>query len=153
MVLFAVRHAERQPDPIDGLSSAGSVRAWRLAHMLSESGVSVGDCSDACEPETLAPLKSLLGDALLVHEVSAGGPGGPEAHIEAVPTAVRSLREGTVVVVVSQSNTVGPIIQNIGGTTPRPIGDAERDRMLILFGAGSSPKTLLQLRYNAIRPS
>ena len=50
MVLFAVRHAERQPDPFDGQSSAGSVRAWRLAHMLSESGVSVGYCSDACEP-------------------------------------------------------------------------------------------------------
>ena len=148
MVLFAFRHAERQPDQIDSLSSAGSVRAWRLAHMLSESGVSVGYCSDAVRTQqTLAPLKSLLGDALLVHEVSAAGPGGPEAHIEAVATAVRSLPEGTSVVVVSHSNTVGPIIESLGGGTPRPIGDAEFDSMLILFGAGSGPKTLLQLRY------
>jgi len=92
-------------------------------------------------------IVALLGDGLLVHEVSAAGPGGPAAHVEAVATAVRSLPEGTSVVVVSHSNTVGLIIEKLGGGTPRPIADAEFDRMCILFGAGSGPKTLLQLCY------
>jgi phosphohistidine phosphatase SixA len=148
MLLFALRHAERRPDPIDSLSSAGAARAWRLAHVLSDSGVSVAFCSDAVRTQqTLAPLKSLLGDALQIHEVSAAAPGGIEGHVEAVATAVESLPEGTAGLVVSHSNTVGSIIRRLGGSALPPIDDGEFDRMLILFGAASSPKTLLQLRY------
>jgi phosphohistidine phosphatase SixA len=148
MVVFALRHAERRPDPIDGLSPAGRARAWRLGHMLAESGVRVAYCSDAVRTqETLAPLESLVGEVLKVHRVSAAAPGGPESHIEAVVAAVQALPEDTAAVIVSHSNTVGPIVERLGGGTIPPFEEPEFDRILILFGSRTGPKKLLQLRY------
>ena len=116
--------------------------------MLSESGVSVAYCSDAVRTQqTLAPLRSLLGDALHIQEVSAAAPGGREAHIATIVTAVGALPEGTRAVVVSHSDTVGPIIERLGGGIISPIAEAEFDRMLVLLGAPGGSKTLLKLRY------
>src|SRR3954453_8056136 len=129
MIIFVLRHCDRSPAPSDGLSPAGVARAHLLAHMLSESGVSMAYCSDALRTqETLVPLKEVLGDALTIKKVSAARPGGPEAHIEAVVAALKQLPDSAVAIVVSHSSTIGPIIKNLGGSSIFPIADNEFDK-------------------------
>src|SRR3954468_7627448 len=118
MIIFVLRHADRSPTLSDGLSPAGVARARFLAHMLSESGVSMAYCSDALRTqETLVPLKEALGNALTIKKVSAAGPGGLEAHIEAIVAALKELPDSAIAVVVSHSNTVGLIIEGLGGSS------------------------------------
>lgn len=147
MVIFALRHADRDP-VADALSPAGVRRAKFLAHMLAGSGVGHAYCSDAQRThETLAPLKQLLGTDLVVTEFSAGAPGGPGGHVRAVVTAVVALPATAVAIVVSHSNTVGPIIEGLCGDVIAPIDDSEFDRLIVLVIPPSGSKTLLQLRY------
>ncbi|MGO4841984.1 histidine phosphatase family protein, partial [Rhizobiaceae sp. 2RAB30] len=110
-----LRHADRN-SPADSLSSAGVKRAKFLAHMLAGSGVSVAYCSDAQRThETLAPLKELLGNELAITEFSAAAPAGPDGHVQAIVAAAAALPATAVAVAVSHSNTVGPIIEGLGG--------------------------------------
>lgn len=147
MMIFVLRHADRNP-AADALSPAGLKRAKFLAHMLAESGVSEAYCSDAQRThETLAPLKQLLGNELAITEFSAAGPGGPDGHVQAVVAAAAALPATAVAVAVSHSNTVGPIIQGLGGGVIAPIGDAEFDRLFICFIPPNGNKALLRLRY------
>jgi len=116
--------------------------------MLSESGVSIAYCSDALRTqETLVPLKEILGDALTIRVVSAAGPGGLEAHVEAIIAGLKELPNSAVAVVVSHSNTVGPIIEGLGGNGIPPVAENEFDKLFVLFGPANSLKTLLHLRY------
>jgi phosphohistidine phosphatase SixA len=148
MVIFLLRHADRSSDLADSLSAAGVKRSELLARMLVESGVSVAFCSDAARTrETLIPLKRTRGDALSINEVSAGTPGGIAAHIQLVIAAIEVMPDTTVAVVVSHSNTVGPIIEGLGGGSIAPIQESEFDKLFILFRPMGCSKTLLQLRY------
>jgi phosphohistidine phosphatase SixA len=148
MVIFVLRHADRSPTLSDGLSPAGVKRAQFLSRMLKESGISVAYCSDASRThETLVLSKQALGGALTVKEVSAAPPGGPDAHVEAVVAALRQLPASTVAAAVSHSNTVGPIIEALGGESIAPILENEFDKLFVLFGTPDGPKTLLRLRY------
>lgn len=147
MVVFLLRHADRNSD-MDSLSPAGMKRARFLAHMLAGSGVRVAYCSDALRTqETLAPLRQALGDALTINEISAASPGGPDGHVQALVAAVDALPADRVAVVVSHSNTVGPIIQGLGGGIIPAIEDTEFDKLFVLFRPAGGQKTLLQLRY------
>jgi phosphohistidine phosphatase SixA len=147
VVIFILRHADRNP-VADSLSPAGMKRAWCLAHMLAGSGVSVAYCSDALRTrETRAPLKQVLGAALSIKEFTAAAPGGPDGHVQAVVAAAMALPAEAVAVAVSHSNTVGPIIEGLGGGAIAPIGEAEFDRLFVLFIPPGGNKTLLRLRY------
>jgi phosphohistidine phosphatase SixA len=144
LVIFVLRHADRTSSSVDALSPAGVERSRRLGRMLAESGVSVAYCSDALRTrETLAPLKQALGDALTINEV----PGGAAAHSQAVAAAIEALPAATVVAVVSHSDTVGLIIEALGGGSIAPIAGNEFDRLFVLFGPADGNVTLLQLRY------
>ncbi|WP_353830864.1 histidine phosphatase family protein [Mesorhizobium sp.] len=130
------------------MSPAGVKRAKVLAHMLAGSGVSQAYCSDAQRTrETLVPLKQLLGNNLAINEFSAAAPGGPDGHVQAVVAAADTLPATAVAVAVGHSNTVGPIIQGLGGGVIAPIGEAEFDRLFVFFIPPNGNKTLLQLRY------
>ncbi|MGZ2452746.1 phosphohistidine phosphatase SixA [Rhizobium ruizarguesonis] len=147
MMIFVLRHADRDP-AADALSPAGIKRALFLAHMLFGSGVSEAYCSDAQRThETLAPLKQLLGSQLAVTEFSASTPDGPEGHIQAVVAAAAALPATAIAIAVSHSNTVGPIIQGLGGDNIAPIGESEFDRLFVLVDPRNGNKSLLQLRY------
>ena len=147
MVIFVLRHANRDP-AADALSPAGVKRAKALAHKLAGSGVSQAYCSDARRThDTLAPLKQLLGNDLTITEFSAEAPGGLDGHIEAVVAAASALPAAAVAIVVSHSNTVGPIIEGLGGGIIARIGEAEFDRLFVLFIPPNDNNTLLQLRY------
>jgi phosphohistidine phosphatase SixA len=147
MVVFVLRHADRDPSA-DILSAAGVKRAEFLAHILAGSGVSKAFCSDAQRThQTLAPLKQALGDRLSITEFSAATQGGSDGHVQAVVAAIKALPADAVAVAVSHSNTVGPIIEGLGGGSIAAIGDTEFDRLLALLIPSDGHETLLQLRY------
>jgi phosphohistidine phosphatase SixA len=47
LIVIVLRHADRQPDPVDDLTPAGRERAELLARMLAESGVTAAFHSGA----------------------------------------------------------------------------------------------------------
>jgi phosphohistidine phosphatase SixA len=153
MIVFALRHADRTTTG-DDLSPAGHKRAQLLARMLAESGLSVVVHSDAVRAvRTVEPLKQKLGNALTVKEVGFGDPNNPDPdfHIAKVVDFVKAQPAAAVVAVVSHSNTVGPILQGLGGPNP-PIGDNEFDKLFVLFRSPTGPAGVTMLRYGAPTP-
>jgi phosphohistidine phosphatase SixA len=148
MIVFVLRHADRKPEPDDALSPAGLERAKLLARMLSESGVSIAYCSDAARTrQTLEPLARLLGNALTIKPVDTKGPGGVDRHVEKIVQDIKSQPRGSTSVVVSHSNTVGPIVKGLGGGTIDPIGESEFDKLFVVFIGPTGSADLLRLRY------
>ena len=148
MVIFALRHADRRPDPQDDLTSKGVERAALLARMLAETGVSVAFRSDTVRARrTLEPLEQKLGSGLVVKEIKITGPGGTDAHVQQIVDAVRQLPNDTVVAIVSHSNTVGRIVKALGGGSVA-IEDHEFDKLFVLVAKAGSVD-LLRLRYGA----
>ena len=121
MLVFVLRHADRQPEPDDDLTEAGRERAELLARMLADSGVSVAYHSGTVRARrTLEPLKQTLGSALTVEGIGSGD-------VQTTVAAVESRPADAIVAVVGHSNTVGPIVEGLGGEPVRPIGPNEFD--------------------------
>jgi phosphohistidine phosphatase SixA len=141
VIVFVLRHADRQPAPNDDLTPAGEKRAELLARMLAESGITTAYHSGTVRARrTLEPLKLKLGNALTV--------AGIESEDEqATVDAVKSRPADEIVAVVGHSNTVGPIIEGLGGEPVGPIGSDEFDKLFILFIDPTGKVTLLRLRY------
>jgi phosphohistidine phosphatase SixA len=141
VIVFVLRHAERQPDPNDDLTPAGKKRAKLLARMLAESGISTAYHSGAVRAlRTLEPLKQKLGNALTVAGIES-------ENVQETVDAVKSRPADEIVAVVGHSNTVGPIIEGLGGEPVGPIGSDEFDKLFILFIDPTGKVTLLRLRY------
>ena len=147
MVVFVLRHADR--DPAADALSAGRREARQVSRAYAGRQWSKPSlCSDAQRTHhTLAPLKQALGDRLSITEFSAAASGGLDGHVQAVVAAIAALPATAVAIAVSHSNTVGPIIEGLGGGIIAPIGEAEFDRLFVLFIPPNDKKTLLQLRY------
>lgn len=145
MMVFALRHADRQSENVDALSAAGKVRARLLARMLAQSGVKNAYCSDARRTrETIAPLEALLGAQLTVEEVPVVG-GDVDGHAQAVVTALNKLPAGTTAIVAGHSNTIDRIIKALTNETIAPIGPNEFDKLFVLsIPAGGPSVTLLK---------
>ena len=147
MVIFVLRHADRN-SAADTLSPAGVKRANLLARMLADSGVSAGYHSNALRTQqTLKPLKQALGDAIVIGQMPPNGPGGGDAHVQAVVAAIEALPAAAVAVVVSHSDTVGRIITGLGGDEIEPIAEGEFDNLFLLFRPADGPRNLVRLRY------
>jgi len=149
MIVFVLRHADRKPDPADDLTPAGVKRAELLARMLAETGVSVAYCSEAARAhQTLEPLRERLGNNLTIKEISITELGA-DGHVQKIVQSVKSQPPSTTIVVVSHSNTVGPIVKGLGGGTIDPIGDSEFDKLFIAFIRPTGSADLLRGRYGA----
>jgi phosphohistidine phosphatase SixA len=143
MLVFVLRHADREPDPVDELSPAGQERAELLARMLQDSGVSFAFHSDTARARrTLDPLKQKLGDALTVEEIAA-------VDVQRTVDAVRSLPADAVAAVVGHGNTVGAIVEGLGGEPMEPMDPSAFDQLFVLFTDVAGAVTLLRLRYGA----
>lgn len=145
MLIFALRHADRIPEPVDALSGAGKVRATLLAQMLAKSGIKSAYCSSAKRTQdTIAPLKALLGAQLTVAVVPLGNDGG-DAHVQAIVAAVRALPADSTAAVIGHSDTIGRIIKALTNKTIDPIEDDEFDKLFVVsIPAGSPSVTLLK---------
>jgi broad specificity phosphatase PhoE len=150
MFVFVLRHADRKPEPLDDLTPSGEERAELLARMLMDCDATVAFRSEFVRARrTLDPLKRRLGDALKVNEIRLGNTAA-RVHVERTIEAIRSQPASSVIVVVGHSNTIGPIVENLGGDAADPIGPEEFDRLFILFMRSPSDQvTQLRLRYGA----
>jgi phosphohistidine phosphatase SixA len=155
MVVFAVRHADRT-DADDLKIPEGIERAELLARMLAESGVRFAFRSDAVRAvRTLAPLEKALGNDLNVTEVAIEPPFGPAQarnHASRIVDAINTLPADAVAVVVSHSDTVPLIVEDLGGGIIGAIEGKEFDKLFVLF-SGPTDTTLLRLRYGAATPA
>ncbi|MEA2895373.1 MAG: hypothetical protein QOJ84_988 [Bradyrhizobium sp.] len=148
MIVFVLRHADREPEPDDALSAAGIKRAELLARMLAESGVRTAYCSDAKRTRaTLQPLEQLLGAKLAVDAVNTSGAGGIAGHVQHIVDAVKALPDNATSVIVGHSNTIGPIIHGLTDRTVDPIAANEFDRLFVLAIPATDTPTVTPLRY------
>ena len=147
MIVFALRHADRKPDA-DDLSPAGVARAELLARMLAESGIRTAYCSDAIRTQrTTDPLQQKLGAQLEVVVVGTGGAGGIADHVKEIVDKVKGLPDDAVAAIVGHTNTIGPIIKGLTGSTVAPIADQQFDRLFVLSIPAAGAATVAPLRY------
>jgi phosphohistidine phosphatase SixA len=154
VIVFVLRHADkkRQPPGVDDLTPKGLARATVLARMLAESGVSVAYCRNAVRAQrTLRPLKDRLSAALETIEVAIDA-SRPEQHVNAIVEAVKALAADKVVVVVTHSTTVSPIIEGLGGEAVGELDDRVFDQLFVLAREPAAKPTLLRLRYGEPTP-
>ena len=146
MIVFALRHADRKPEPDDELSPAGVARAKLLARMLGESGVRTAFCSSARRTQqTVEPLKALLGnqlDIVIVDTTSAN-------HVQEIVDGVKALPSDAVAAVVGHSDTIGPIVKRLTGRTIDPIAGHEFDKLFVLCVAPGA-SMVAQTRYGEV---
>ena len=143
MLVFALRHADRTPDPAADLTPAGLARAKLLARMLAESGVRKAFCSSARRAQrTIAPLKEMLGEELTVTTIDINS---ADHELQNV-IGVKALPQDAVAVIVGHSDTVVEIIKRLTGRTVDEIEAHQFDKLFVLsLAAGAS--TVAQLRY------
>jgi 2,3-bisphosphoglycerate-dependent phosphoglycerate mutase len=135
-----VRHAERASDPKEDppLSESGRRRAEALADLLGKSGVTALYSSDRLRArQTLQPLGERLG--LPVHTIDAGD-------VTATARAVMTYLGG-VVVVAGHSNTLGPIIEALGGEKIPEITEDDFDNVFVVTVHAPEKATVLRLRW------
>lgn len=112
-VVIVVRHADKDtiPKADPHLTAAGVARANALAAALADAGVQAVIATELLRSrETARPLAEA--QRLTVTTVPHGS--DIEQHAQAVAAAVRKMR-GKTVLVVGHGETVGPIIQALGG--------------------------------------
>ena len=148
MIVFALRHADRKPDPEDDLSPAGIKRAELLARMLAESGIRTAYCSDAIRTRrTIGSLKKLLDAQLEVVVVPTCGAGGIAGHLKAIVHRIKGLPDDAVAAIVGHTNTIGPVIKGLTGRTVGPIADQQFDRLFALSIPAAGAATVAPMRY------
>ena len=148
MIVFALRHADRKPEPADELSPAGLDRAKLLARMLAESGIRTAFCSDAKRTQlTVKPLQELPGVNLEIVVVPTNAAGGIDGHVQQIVDKVKALPGDAIAAVVGHSNTVGPVVKGLTGRTIDPIADHEFDKLFVLSIPATGASTVVPLRY------
>ncbi len=141
-VVFLTRHAERADQSSDSLlSSAGKIRAKRLAEILKDSKITQIFTSEKKRTIlTAAPLAALL--HLQPTRVPANDIPGLVARVRAAGPHDRLL-------IVGHSDTVPEIMSRLG-VPPPPIviGDTEFNNLFMLVPQVSGPPRFVRLRFN-----
>jgi len=139
MMIMVLRHADRLPDPQDGLTEAGHERARLLARMLSKSGVTRAYCTKFTRArQTLEPLKAMLGEALTVK---------PGNDTDETVQEVKSLPGDATIIIVGHSDTVPTIVEALGGGAIAAISPDEFDNLFILSRTSISAAGMLKLKF------
>ena len=129
--VLIVRHAEKMAnagsDP--DLSAAGVARANALAAVAQHAGVeAVYVTQFKRTKETAAPLHV----PMIVVPVNLSAPGD---YPRRLADAIQSRFEGKVVLVVSHSNTVPAIVEQLAHVKVPPLADADYGRLYIVTGS------------------
>lgn len=134
--VIVVRHAEKADDGTKdpALSEAGQARAQRYAARFGGAGLAAVYATPFRRTrDTAAPAAAAAGVA--VTEVDAKDTAGLAARIE-------DEHRGATVLVVGHSNTIGKVVQALGGEAPGEVAETEYDNVFIVtvprFGAAST---------------
>jgi broad specificity phosphatase PhoE len=147
--VILVRHAEKasatERDPV--LSEAGSQRARDLGAALADAGVG-SVITTQLQRTRLTAADVLAATKLTPIVVSTAGAN----HVADVVAAIKARPAGEVVLVVGHSNTVGPIITELGGPRLGDICDSQYGNLFILEMTGPAPK-LIRATYGKPDPA
>lgn len=139
--VFVVRHAEKAGDsnaPETPLSAEGKVRAEALARLLADADITVIYASDTVRAkDTAAPLAKARG---LEVKVEAPQP-GPLAKL------IRERHANDVVLVVGHSNTVEPLLRELGYAGEEKLSGDYGHLYLLTPGGPDSKALLVHLRF------
>ena len=138
--VLVVRHAERanssSTSPIS--DPEGRNRAKALAHVAREAGVSAIYATEYLRTQqTAQPLADQLG---LPIDTSFTDP-------SALAEGILREHRGDTVLVVGHSNTVGPIIEALGGDPIDPIGASEFDNLFLVIRHRRGTTHTVHLKY------
>ena len=145
-----VRHAEKAAETADPeLSTVGQIRAQDLKAALAAFPVQAIFVSDYRRTrQTADPTAAFLH----VTPIAIAVGGDAKAQAAATAAAIRQLAPGTAVLVVGHSNTLGPIIEALGGPHIGDLCDAEYATILVLELTPATPPRLLRASYGAPDP-
>jgi len=138
-VIFLVRHADRaSSDPDSLLSKAGEARAQCLGNVLKD-----------------ANIKTIFTTEFKRTQQTAA-PTAAEFHLESriipranTPDLVKQLKEskGYPVLVVAHSETLPPIVQQLGAGTISQLGPLEYDKLFVVAVSKSKAEPAVVLHY------
>ena len=138
--VIVVRHAEKAIAPPEDpeLNLQGLARTGRLVRLLEKSGVTAVYASQYQRTrQTVEPVAKQFG--LEVQVIDAKDPA-------AVARAALT-HAGGVVLIAGHSNTVGAIIEALGGGSIEPIGDDDYDNVYVVTIFGEGRASVLRLSY------
>ena len=141
--VLLVRHAEKASAPAGdpALSEAGRQRAEALKTALRAAAVdAVLTTPYRRTRETAAPLAAARGLEPIVVPTEGD-------HIAAVLARLRQLPAGSTALVVGHSNTLAPLIRELGGPSLPDLSECEFDRLFVLDTG--PPAKLVEARYGA----
>jgi broad specificity phosphatase PhoE len=151
-VVIVVRHADKDtiPKADPPLTAAGVVRAKALAAALADAGVQGIITTELLRSrETARPLA----EAQRLTPITVPHGSDIAQHAQAVAAAVRKLR-GKTVLVVGHGETVGPIIQALGGPAiPEVCGYEYSNLYTLVLDENDKAVRLIHSSYGAASPA
>ncbi|MDX2262778.1 MAG: histidine phosphatase family protein [Gemmatimonadales bacterium] len=138
VTVIVVRHAEKAAEPANnpGLSPAGVARAAAIDSAVADAKVTAILVTPYLRnSETAAPVARRFGLTPIVVPIS-GGAGGVQLHAAAMAAKAREL--GGTVLVVGHSNTVGAVVEALGGPKVGNLPETEYTLMwtVVVDGGG-----------------
>lgn len=148
--VFVVRHAEKSAEPANdpALSPAGIARAAALDSALAGTKLTAIIVTPyRRNVETAAPLARRFGLTPIVIPIPAQG-GVP---LHAIAVAAEARRLGGTVLVIGHSNTVGAVVEALGGPAVGDLPDNEYQSLFtVLLGEGGAQ--VVRGRFGAVNP-
>lgn len=127
-VVYLVRHAEKADDGTEDppLTEAGTLRAAALADSLAPGGLDAVFVSSFRRTGlTAEPLAERLG----VTPVVVPAMDGSDSLTARTARQIRALPAGSRVLVVGHSNTIGPLVEALGGPETADLPDCQYDSL------------------------
>lgn len=143
--IVLVRHAEKEAEPAADppLTAAGKARAERLAEYMKDAGVDAIYSTPTARTRTTGKP---LADRLKLQVTETPLQGGLPAFAQNMAAKLREHRNQTVLV-VGHSNTLGPLIEALGGPRIAPIADEEYDNIYVVTIGSDGQTNLLRARF------
>lgn len=144
--LLFVRHAEKAAAPADnpGLSTAGTQRALELRRVLEDLDVVAG-----VDAVYVTQYRRTVDTARPVARAAGIDPRPFDAgDVEQAVVDIVDRHKGKIVLIVGHSNTIAPMIAELGGSKKvPPIADAEYDNLYIVTIPWFGKVKTLRLKY------
>ncbi len=143
--IVVVRHGEKISEEDERLTEAGRARARRLAEMLKTSGISAIYSTDAERTiGTAQPLADSLALKVRIYEAKP-----VEGSFDLRPFVELLRREvpDGIALVVGHSNSVPPLLRDLGCAEKMSIASDEYDNLFVVVPKRDGGATLVRLRY------
>ncbi|MFK8053730.1 MAG: histidine phosphatase family protein [Woeseiaceae bacterium] len=146
--LIFVRHAEKQSEPADnpGLTVAGTQRALTLQRAVADIDVVAAVDAVYASPyrrtiDTARPTARAAGLEIQPYDVNS---------LESEINAIVERHKGEIVLIVGHSNTIAPMIAELGGSKKLPpIGEMEYDNLYVVTIPWFGKVKTLRFHYGA----